>query len=103
MRKFISIICIQLFVLVGYGQEKPNRIDLGLFSSHADNFESVDGKVKEIHYQAFHITGKDGKIVKGKPFTFDEAENVPLRQPWSYYYNELGQMVKMSVKRDARN
>ena len=101
MRKFITIIFILFFASIGYGQEKPNRIELGLFSSHPFNFEYVDGKVKEIHYQAFHITDEDGKIKKGELFKFAEAEGVTLRQPWSYYYNELGQMVKKAVKTDA--
>ena len=101
MKFFYSIICIILFVSIGYGQEKNNSIELGLFSSHPFDFEYVDGKVKEIHYQSFHITDEDGEIKKGVPFQFAEAESVTLRQPWSYYYNELGQMVKQAVKTDA--
>lgn len=103
MKYFYSIICIILFVSTGYGQEKNNSIKLGLFSSHPFDFEYVNGKVKEIHYQTFHITNEDGKIVKGKPITIDESQYVELRQPWSYYYNEHGQLVKSALRIDERD
>ncbi len=103
MRKLISMICIVFFVSIGYGQDKSNRIKMGLFSPHEENFEYVNGKVKEIHYQTFHITDEDGKVVKGKPFTYDEAFGVQLREPRSYYYNESGQLIKMEARDDSQN
>lgn len=69
-----------------------------MFSSHMEYPEYVYGKVKEIHYQAFHVTEENGKFVKGKPFTWADSENVALRQPWSYYYNQTGQLVKKAAK-----
>lgn len=102
MTKFNAMICIFLFVSAGYGQEKPDRIQLGLFSSHPYDFEYVNGNVKEIHYRAFHITDDNGKVVKGDPFTLAEAENVELRQPWSYYYNDPGQLVLKVLRIDEQ-
>jgi hypothetical protein len=98
MKKLTFTIVIFLCVSMAFAQEKKEKMLLGLVSSHWDNPEYVYGKVKEIHYQSFHITDENGKIVKGNPFTMAESESVALRQPWSYYYNELGQLVQMKLK-----
>lgn len=79
------------------------KIKLGLFSSHADNFEYLNGKVKEVHYKAYHLTNENGEMIVGKPFTFVESQNVALRQPWSYYFNETGQIIYSSAAGDNGN
>lgn len=100
MKKLTFTILILLSVSIAFAQEKNEKMLLNFLTSHEQNPEYVYGKIKEIHYQSFHITDENGKIVKGKPFTLAESENVTLRQPWSYYYNELGQLVKESLKDD---
>ncbi len=98
MKRTALLLIIVFLGSIVYSQEKKEKIKLGIFSSHAHNFEYLNGKVSEIHYKTFHITAENEKIVKGEPFTWDEAQNVQLRQPWSYYYNELGQLVKMATR-----
>lgn len=100
MKRTGSTILMLLFVYLAHGQGKNDRTKLGLFSSHPYNFEYMDGKVKEIHYRSFHITDEDGKIVKGKPFTYQDADGVPSRQQRSYYYNELGQLIRVTITTD---
>jgi len=88
----ISLACI--------AQGINDGIKLGLVSSHEDNFEFLKGHLKEIHYKPFHLVKENDEFVKGKPFTFSESANTTIRQPWSYYFNELGQLVKMSAVND---
>jgi len=100
MKKLSFTIVILFCVSIVFAQEKNEKMLLNFLTSHEENPEYVYGKIKEIHYQSFHITDENGKIVKGKPFTMAESENVPLRQPWSYFYNESGQLVKKSLRDD---
>ena len=100
MKKLTFTILILLSVSIVFAQEKNEKMLLNFLTSHEENSEYVYGKIKEIHYRSFHITNENGKIVKGKPFTLAESENVPLRQPWSYFYNESGQLVKKSLRDD---
>lgn len=79
-------------------QDTEKRIWLKLFTSHWDNFEYVNGNVKEIHYQAYHITDNEGEVVKGEPFALSETENVELRQPWSFYFDKKGNLVSMAYR-----
>lgn len=97
MKRLVFIAAFLLCISTGMAQEK---ILLGLGSSHRDNPEYVYGKVKEIHYQTYHITTVDGQIVIGKPFTMVESEGVELNQPWNYYFNEKGQLIQRSFKSD---
>lgn len=100
MKKLTFFIAFLLCVSVGFAQEQKEKMLLGMFSSHEEHPEYVYGKIKEIHYQVFHVIEENGKVVKGKPFKWADSGNVALRQPWSYYYNELGQLVKKSAKTD---
>ena len=100
MKKLILTLTICTTVLLGFAQEKKETIKLGLFSSHSTNFEYLNGKVKEIHYKPFHLVEVNGEFKKGKLFTLAESQQTILRQPWSYFYNELGQLVKMSMTDD---
>lgn len=100
MKKLTFTFILLALAITCFSQEKKEELKLGLYSSHLDNFEYLSGHVKEIHYKPFHLVGKNGEFVKGKLFTLAESGNVPLRQPWSYYYNELGQMIKMSINDD---
>ncbi len=79
-------------------QDTEKKIWLKLFTPHWADFEYVNGDVKEIHYQAYHITDNDGEIVRGKPFTFSEAESVEMRQPWSLFFDKKGNLVSMTLK-----
>jgi hypothetical protein len=100
MKELIFAAVFFLCISAGSAQEKRLLVK---GEPGKDNPEYVYGKVKEIHNQAFHITDENGKIVKGKPFTFAEAQNVELRQPLSYYYNQLGHLIKMSAIDDNGN
>jgi hypothetical protein len=93
-------VIIVLFAFTAFGQDKSDRMKLGLFSTRPHNFEYMEGKLKEIHYRSFHISEEKGKIVKGKPFTWSDADGVQSRQHSSYYYSESGQMVKISGTAD---
>jgi hypothetical protein len=97
MKNLTITIFLVALALTVFPQEKVKTIKLGLASSHEDNFEYLNGHVKEIHYKPFHLVEKNGEFVKGKPFTFQESGNTAIRQPISYYFNELGQLVKMSA------
>ena len=100
MKKLTFTIAIFLCASIVFAQEKKEKMLLNIFSSHLENPEYIYGKVKEIHYQPFHFTDENGKVVKGEPYKLSESSNVTLWQPWSYYYNEPGQLVKMSLKDD---
>lgn len=101
MKKFLFLL-IPLFSLsAGQTQEIEKKIWLKLFTPHWDNYEYLNGDVKALHYQAYHITDADGKVVIGKPFTFAEAQNVEMRQPWSLYFDRKGNLVSMSVSVDG--
>jgi hypothetical protein len=95
---------LSLFLILVFGvsalqaQETEKKIWLKLFTPHWDNFEYVNGDVKEIHYQAYHITDNDGEMVIGKPFTFSESENTELRQPWSLYFDKKGNLVSVALQ-----
>ena len=87
-----------LLVSALQAQDTEKKIWLKLFTPHWDNFEYVNGHVKELHYQAYHVTDNDGEIVKGKPFTFSEAENTEIRQPWSLYFDKKGNLLSMALQ-----
>ncbi|MBN2212762.1 MAG: hypothetical protein JW723_00830 [Bacteroidales bacterium] len=89
-----------MFILVSalQAQETEKKIWLKLFTPHWGNFEYVNGDVKEIHYQAYHVTDNEGEVVKGKPFTLAEAENVEMRKPWSLFFDKKGNIVSMALK-----
>lgn len=100
MKKLIFTFLLFAISLACIAQGFNDGIKLGLGSSHEDNYEFLNGHVKEIHYTSYHLINENGEFVKGKPFTFIESGNTTIRQPWSYYFNELGQLVKMSAVND---
>ena len=99
----LTLLLLFLAALITVAQEKKDKLKLGFWSPHTDNYESLNGNVKEIHYQAYHVIEKDGKLKKGKPRTFSEAKGVMLQQPWSYYFDESGELIKMSTVTDSGN
>jgi len=98
MKNLSLALLVILMVSALQAQDTEKKIWLKLFTPHWENFEYLNGNVKEIHYQAYHITDDEGEIVKGKPFTFSEAENVDIRQPWSLFFDKKGNLVSMSLK-----
>lgn len=92
---FLAILC--------FSQEGKNQIKLGLFSGYNENFEYLNGKVKEMQCRTYHITEENGKIIKGKPFTMEDASSVPPREAWSYFFNEDGQLVQQMLEVDSAN
>ena len=101
MKKVTFTIVILFCISIVVAQEKNEKMLLNLFTCHEENPEFIYGKIQEIHYQSYHITDENGKIVKGKPFTMAESENVALRQPWSDYYNEFGQLVQTKLRESS--
>ena len=100
MKKLACLLVFSLVVSICYSQEKSKNIKLGLFTSHWKNFEYVNGKVKEIHYKPYHMVEENGKHIKGEPWKLTESKNARLRQPWSYYFNEMGQLNKITIVDD---
>jgi len=100
MKKLAYLLVFLLVTSFCYSQERSKKIILGLFTSHSNNFEYLNGKVKEIHYQPYHMKEENGEFVKGEVFKFSESENTMMRQPWSFYYNKMGQLNKMTLVDD---
>jgi hypothetical protein len=99
MKKSALVSIIVFLVSVLQAQDSEKKIWLKLFTPHWDNFEYVHGNVQEIHYQAYHITADSaGKVIKGKPFAYEEAQNVEIRQPWSLYFDKRGNLVSMVLQ-----
>ncbi len=98
MKNLSFALLVILMVSALQAQDTEKKIWLKLFTPHWNNFEFVNGNVKEIHYQAYHVTEDEGEIIKGKPFTFAESENVELRQPWSLFFDKKGNLISMSLK-----
>jgi len=98
MKRIVHISFLFLLVSIVQAQDSENRILLGLFTPHWDNFEYLNGKVREIHYQSYHISDNEGETVKGEPFTDEEAEGVEIRRAWSLYFDQEGNMIYMKQK-----
>ena len=103
MKKMIFSLAMVFLAILCFSQEGKNQIKLGLLSGYVENFEYINGLVKEIQFRTYHITEKNGQIIKGKPFTMEDAHNVPQREPWSYFFNEDGQMVQQMLEVDSAN
>jgi hypothetical protein len=98
MKKIVHISFLFLLVSIVQAQDSENRILLGLFTPHWDNFEYLNGNVKEIHYQSYHISDNEGETIKGEPFTDEEAEGTAIRRAWSLYFDQEGNMIYMKRK-----
>ena len=101
MKKMIFSLAMVLLAMSCFSQEGIKQVKLGLISSHYENFDYLNGKVKEIQYRTFHLTEENGKIIKGKPFTLEDAVSVVERQAWTYLFNEAGQLVQQMLEVDS--
>jgi hypothetical protein len=101
-KRHLAIVLFFSFVAV-QSQDTEKKIQLGLFTPHWDDFEYVNGPVKAIHYQAYHISDKDGEVVVGNAFTIEEAENVDLRLPWSFYFDKKGNLICVQMRMGEGN
>jgi hypothetical protein len=101
MKKLIALVMVlTLSVAYSFSQEKKDNIKLGLLSAHEEDFEYLNGNVKEIHYKSYHLIEENGQYIKGKLYTFADSENTRIRQPISYYYDRDGLLVKTSATDD---
>lgn len=103
MKKMTFSLAMVFLTILCFSQEGKTQIKLGLVSGYLENFEFLNGKVKEIQSRTYHIKEENGKIVKGKPFTMEDATNVSQRQAWTFFFNEDGQMVQQMLKVDSAN
>lgn len=97
MKTFALISMAVSLMSLMQAQDSEKKTWLKLFTPHWDNFEYVSGNVKEIHYQSYHITYDEDEVVKGDPFTYSEAQNVEIRQPWSPYFDKKGNVIKAEL------
>lgn len=103
MKKFSVLpVLLILFLSTGTAQEIKREFNFGLITpTHQEqDRQFIYGKVKEIHYSAYHAKEVDGKIVRGDLAKPSESRANVLRQFWSYYFNEDGQVVKLAAKDD---
>ncbi|MBW6537221.1 MAG: hypothetical protein K0B11_19590 [Mariniphaga sp.] len=101
MKKLTFTVAIILCAIIVFAQEKESKILLGLFTPHDENPEYVFGPVKEIKYQSYFASEKDGKIVKGDPINFEKSTNVTLWQPMTYIFNQKGEMIQVRATADS--
>lgn len=101
-RLIVSTALIFCFCFL-FAQKSDEKILLGLFTAHIENFEYVSGKIKEIHYQSYSIIDQNGTIITGEPLTYSQSDYVMARQPHSLSFNKMGQLIKISIKLDNGN
>jgi hypothetical protein len=102
MKKINVLLLLFLMASMLNAQDKTRGVTLEPFPTGYDNYEHFNGPVKAVYYRAFHITDDSGKLVKGAPYTVEEAVD-PTWQPWSYFFNETGQLTYMNFRMDDGN
>lgn len=92
MKKNNVFFILILMVSMLNAQDKSSGVILEPFQTARDDYAHFNGPVKAVHYQAYHISDVEGKVVKGNPYTLEEAQHLSW-EPESFYFNEKGQLT----------